>query len=79
MVDIVIRFDAFTINLAKAVREFEAVAEADIRDAHGEIASRPSLSGIPEYLYDAAMRAEDADMKAHYEEVAAQQRALGLP
>jgi hypothetical protein len=71
-----IRFSSFDVQSANALREFEAVAEADIREAHREASSRPKLTGIPAYIYEAAVHAQDTDQKAHEEEIAAQYRAL---
>ena len=72
----VVRFAAFTIKLVKVEAEFAAIAEADIREAHDQVVARPKLSGVPPYLYGAAVVAKDQDQKDHVEEVRAQRRML---
>lgn len=71
-----IRFNSFDVQSADTLREFEAIAEADIRDAHGETDLRRELTGIPPYIYEATVHAQDSDQKAYEEEIAAQYRAL---
>jgi hypothetical protein len=58
------------------MREFQGVAEADIRAAHSEIVSRPALSGVPAYVYEAAVHCQDGDLKAHEAEVETQRHLL---
>lgn len=72
----VVTLSRFTIDLADALKEFEAAAEADIKQAHGEAIPRPRLTGVPEHRYHAALVAMDRDQKDHDEEMAAQQRSL---
>jgi hypothetical protein len=72
----IVTFDSFTLAVADAVMEFERIAEADIRRAHGERVFRPPLSGIPEHIYKGAIQTQDADLKAHEDEVEAQRHLL---
>jgi hypothetical protein len=69
-----IAFSKFDIELHQAGKGVFAVAEADIRSAHGEDVSRPTLSGVPEYLYDALVHSCDEDQKAYDQELDAQYR-----
>ena len=60
-----ITFSKFDILLSKASDEFlRNVVEADIRGAHGEAVARSSLSGVPQYVYDALVCNLDKDQKA---------------
>ena len=70
-------FSDLEIRLSEASLEFDAIAEADIRAAHGEVVDRPGLTGIPEYIYTALMHSSDEDQKAYDAEVASQIRASG--
>ena len=71
-----VTFSPFDISLSDVCRKFEAVAQSDIREAHGETVSRPSAADIHVYLYEAAISAQDRDQKDYEEEVAAQMRLL---
>lgn len=72
-------FSSLDLRTCEALREFDAITEADIRTAHGETVERPNLSGVPEYIYRAAVCSQDGDLKAHDEEVDAQRRRLQEP
>jgi hypothetical protein len=68
-------FSSLDIDICSATSEFEAIAEADIREAHGEIVARPILSGVPEYVYVGSVHSQDEDQKAFAAEIDAQCRA----
>lgn len=72
----IIRISELEVNVARASKEFLRMAEADIREAHGEVVSRPRLSGIPDYIYEALAHNLDEDLKAYEAEVAEQYRLL---
>jgi len=72
-------FSEFDLQVNDVVRRLHLVAEADIRDAHGETSARPSLCGVKGYTYEAAVRSEDEDRMAHDEEIEAQRRRLLEP
>jgi hypothetical protein len=71
-------FSAFDIVLADTVRKLYTIVEADIRGAYGEAIVRPSVE-VPDYIYAAAVRSEDEDLRAHDAEVSAQLRRLQEP
>jgi len=66
-------FTELDLIRAEAMRELRAVAESDIRGAHGESDERPALSGIAPEVYDELIRQEEA----YREELEAQRRASG--
>jgi hypothetical protein len=72
-------FSSLDLRTSEALREFNAITEADIRTAHGEIVKRPNLSGVPEHIYTAAVCSQDEDLKAHDAEVDAQRSRLQEP
>ena len=69
-------FSKLDLDGSKLRRRLETVAEADIRDDHGEPVTRPSLLSVPPYLYHAVIHDLDDGQKLHDAEVDAQRRAL---
>ena len=65
---------AFDLQIHKIAKHYLAVAEADIRQAHGQEASRPAPLDHPEHLYEAARHSMDEDQKAYDAEIEAQWR-----
>lgn len=51
-----IRISRRDVEVHCAREEFKTIAEADIREAHGQAATRPALSGVSEELYQEAVR-----------------------
>lgn len=56
--------------------KLEAVAETDVRDAHGDLVTRLPLENIPTYLYEAVIQDMSRDRESHEAEVDAQRRVL---
>jgi hypothetical protein len=79
MIVMTVIFSSLDLRVTDALVEFNAIMEADIRAAHGEIVERPRLSGVPEHIYIAAMCSQDEDQKAHDAEVDAQRGRLQEP
>jgi hypothetical protein len=71
-----VRFIELCLQTESARQYFQAVADADIKSAHGETVNRPAPLDTPAYLYDAVVHDQDSDLKAHEEEIEAQQRCL---
>jgi len=69
-----VTFSELQIDVNELRGKLEAVAEADVRDAHGEPVTRLPLGNIPAYLYEAVVQDVSSDRESHEAEVEAQRR-----
>jgi hypothetical protein len=71
----IITISGLDIQAHEASKHFHQVAEADIRDAHGQTCVRPTPRYFPGYVYEASVRSNDEDQKAYDAEVEAQRQS----
>lgn len=67
-----VTFSKLQIDVNELRGKLEAVAETDVRDAHGEPVTRLPLENIPTYLYEAVVQDVSSDRVSHEAEVDAQ-------
>ncbi len=71
----IITISKLDIQAWEASQHFHGVAEADIREAHGQPFTRPQPRYFPDYVYIASVHSNDEDQKTLDAEMEAQREA----